>query len=105
MRPGETTISVTLGGCSEERCPPRHVLSTHCNAVAVDSAVDIKHTPALESLKLAVEGRRTTAGVEARSVVRQKTTEEVVHRLLGCQSEPKNVAAATFDYHVHEWTE
>lgn len=99
------TLSLTLVGSSDDCCPPRHVLSTDCNAVAVDSAVDIKHTPALESLKLAVEGRRTTAGVEARSVVRQKTAEEVVHRLLGCQSEPEDVAAPTVDYHVHEWTE
>src|SRR5262249_18214801 len=45
----------------------------------------------LESLKLAVEGGRT--GVEARPVVRQKTTEEVVHRLLGCQPEPKELPA------------
>jgi hypothetical protein len=91
----------SLGG----HCPSRHALSTNCNAVAVDSAVDKEHSPALESLKLAVEGRRTRAGVEARSVVRQKIAEEVVHRLLGCQSEPEDVAAATFDYHVHEWTE
>jgi hypothetical protein len=89
----------SLGG----HCPSRHALSTNCNAVAVDSAVDKEHTPALESL--AIEGRRTRAGVEARSVVRQKTAEEVVHRLLGCQSEPEDVAVATFDYHVHEWTE
>jgi hypothetical protein len=91
----------SLGG----HCPSRHALSTNCNAVAVDSAVDKEHTPALESLKLALEGRRTTAGVEGGPVVRQKTAEEVVHRLLGCQSEPEDVAAATFDYHGHEWTE
>jgi hypothetical protein len=72
--------------------------------VPVDSAVDKEHTPALESLKLAVQGGRTTAGVEARPVVRQKTTEEVVHRLLGYQPEPVDVAALTVDYHVHEWT-
>jgi len=62
-------LSLTLFGSSEGRCRPRHVLSTNCNAVAVDLAVDKEHTPALESLKLAVEGGRTTAGVEARPVV------------------------------------
>jgi hypothetical protein len=91
----------SLGG----HCPSRHALSTNCNAVAVDSAVDKEHTPALESLKLAVEGRRTTAGVEGGPVVREKTTEEVIHRLLGRQPKPKDVPATTFDNHVHEWTE
>jgi hypothetical protein len=79
-------LSLTLLGSSEGRCRPRHVLSTHCNAVAVDSAVDEEHASALQSLKLAVEGRRTTAGVEGGPVVRQKTTEEVIHRLLGRQA-------------------
>jgi hypothetical protein len=54
----------------------------------------------LESLKLAVEGGRTTAGVEARPVVRQKTTEEVVHRLLGCQPEPKDLPALAVNDHT-----
>ena len=97
-------LSLTLFGSSDGHCRSRHVLSTNCNAVAVDSAVDKEHTPALESLKLAVEGGRTTARVEARPVVRQKTTEEVVHRLLRCQPESKDLPALAVNDHVHEWT-
>ena len=98
-------LSLTLFGSLDGNCRPRQVLSTNCNAVPVDLAVDKEHTPALESLKLAVEGGRTAAGVEARPVVRQKTTEEVIHRLLGCQPEPEDLPALAVNDHIHEWTE
>jgi hypothetical protein len=99
-----TALSLTLFGSSDSHRPPRHVLSTHCNAVAVDSAVDKEHAPALQSLKLSVEGRRTRARVEGRPVI-PETVEKGFHRFLRSQSEAKDVFAATFDDHVHEWTE
>ncbi len=60
--PAKTAFSLTVFGSSDGHCPPRHVLSTNGNAVAVDSAVDKEHTPALGSLKLAVEGWRVSRG-------------------------------------------
>src|SRR5215831_1325268 len=77
---------------------PRHVLSTHCNAVAVDAAVDKRHTLAIQGLKQSVEGRRTRPRVEGRPVI-PETVEKAFHRFLRSQSEAKNVSVA--NDHVH----
>jgi hypothetical protein len=70
-------------------------------ALTVDPAVDKKLTLALQSLKPSVEGRRTTAGVEARSVIGQQTAEKVIHRLFGGQPEPEDLPALAVNDHVH----
>jgi hypothetical protein len=80
---------------------PRHGSWANCNALAVDPAVDKKHTLALESLKPPVEGRRTTAGVERRSVIGQETAEKMVHRLFMSQPVPIDLPAFTVNDHVH----
>jgi hypothetical protein len=70
-------------------------------ALTVDPAVDKKLTLALQSLKPSVEGRRTTAGVEARSVIGQQTAEKVIHRLFGGQPEPEDLPALAVNDYVH----
>jgi hypothetical protein len=79
----------------------RHALWANGNALAVDPTVDKKLTLALQSLKPAVESRRTTAGVEARSVIGQQTAEKVIHRLFGGQPEPEDRPALAVNDHVH----
>jgi hypothetical protein len=80
---------------------PRHILWADRNALTVDPAVDKKLTLALQSLKPSVEGRRTTAGVQARSVIGQQTAEKVIHRLFGGQPEPEDLPALAVNDHVH----
>lgn len=79
----------------------RHALWADRNALPVDPTVDKKLTLALESLKPSVEGRRTTAGVEARSVIGQQTAKKVIHRLFGSQPEPEDRPALAVNDHVH----
>jgi len=79
----------------------RHALWADSNALTVDPAVDKKLTLALQSLKPSVEGRRTTAGVEARSVIGQQTAEKVIHRLFGGQPEPEDLPALAVNDYVH----
>jgi hypothetical protein len=80
---------------------PRHVLWADRNALTVDPAVDKKLTLALQSLKPSVEGGRTTAGIEARSVIGQQTAEKVIHRLFGGQPEPEDLPALAVNDYVY----
>jgi hypothetical protein len=54
-----------------------------------------------KGFKPAVEGLRTTAGVEARSVIGQQTAEKVIHRRFGGQPEPEDLPALAVNDHVH----